>query len=152
MPITQWHYAFARSAIKQGISANNALTMAIKAGRGARRTDFLVVFRQVAGIPIKFDRLKFVPKKFRPSPALFTEPHTFMKHRFRFTTRLRIFDPKQNRTFEVYNNVTSDDYLTVGKVEQESVLRLDPAMEASEYIIESVQLIEAYHREFDPYE
>jgi len=140
---------FMKSAIRRGLSANKTLKLLRDAGLGYRRTIFLADFRSYLDIPAKTNLLRYVPRLYRPSKKLFTEPNVLQRHRYKYTVEIKVFKPKTGTSFTMHTNVVSDDALSRGEVEDIAFNNVLPSVEGSNFEIEGGFLSEAYHRKGD---
>ena len=142
---------FVKKAALMGLSANETLRILRSLGLGYRRSVFLADFRMYKKIPLLRNRLKYVPRKYRPSKDLFLQPKRWMSRRFAFTTEFRILKPETGEIFKMYSRVATDRWLTRGQAERRALRQIKSAIDRSKYEIVDYVLVEAWHKEGEPW-
>ena len=146
---TAWLYI--QRAVREGMSANETLRQLREVGLSYRRTDFLADYRRAAQIPVKADRLKYVPKKYRPGDALYIEQPGFMAREYRYTVKLTVRNTVTGEVRDIYNRMASDTELSIARMIEIAQEVSKGSLEESNVIIERALPVMAERRAAEPW-
>ena len=142
---------YIEKAVRMGLTANETLRQIRATGPAYRRTDFLADYRRLAQIPIKADRLKYVPHKYRPGPALYVPTITTMGAEYRYTVKLTVRNTVTGELTQIYNRLASDTPMTISKMLEIAVDVSKSPLEQSNVVIEGAMAVKAEHRANEPW-
>jgi len=135
---------FVRSFAKAGISKYRTWTYlrrwGLSYGKKAIYKDY-DFFRELFK---KAERIKHIPKRYRPSLDLFTKTKRMMTRKFKYGVRVKLFDYRTNEEREEMRYVSSDRILTRGYAEREALKSVRLGEKAGYYDIVSYRLEELW--------
>jgi len=111
---------FIPEMLKAGMSATAGLKLLRSEGMGYRRTDFLADFRDFAGVAMKRDPLRAIPKKYRPTEATIQRVDIKQTKKFYYNYKVEGYDIITREETETWITVASDDILTMEEAEAEA--------------------------------
>ena len=132
---------FIPEMLRAGMSATAGLNLLRSEGMGYRRTDFLSDFRDFAGVAMKRDPLRAIPKKYRPTEATIQRVDFQQTKKFYYNYKVEGYNIITQQDTESWITVASDDILTMDEAEAEAerlaeVYKLD--IEIARMIIDGV--------------
>jgi len=132
---------FIPEMLRIGMSATAGLNLLREEGMGYRRTDFLSDFRDFAGVAMKRDPLRAIPKKYRPTEATIQRVDIKQTKKFYYSYKVEGYNIITQQDTESWITVASDDILTMDEAEAEAerlaeVYKLD--IEIARMIIDGV--------------
>jgi len=128
MPINIRHWARLAMprAIAEGVSRNRFIGMIKETyGKAYRRTDILKDWAEISGIPEKTDRLKYVRRDYRPSPAVITETVGTQKALYVYHYEVTGYDRIQQKDIKTGMAVASQNLLTMDEALQLALTNMD---------------------------
>jgi len=111
---------FIPEMLRAGMSATAGLNLLRSEGMGYRRTDFLSDFRDFAGIAMKRDPLRAIPKKYRPTEATIQRVDFQQTKKFYYNYKIEGYNIITQEETETAITVASDDILTMEEAEAEA--------------------------------
>jgi len=111
---------FIPEMIKMGMTTSGGMDLFRSEGIGYRRTDFLSDWREFAGVAMKRDPLRAIPKKFRPTEATIQRTSYKQTKKFYYEYKLEGYDIITKEQTETFITVASDDILTMEEAEAEA--------------------------------
>ena len=150
--IRLWLQPYIMAAAKVNYGATRFLNEMRELGFAYRKTEYLFDYRSYHASFAQADRLKFVRRDYKPTPALFTEHRVMMQKSFRYNTKTTFYDDAGGVYSTRNSYVASDQQLTRGEVEAIVEDRLaDYAEDSAEGTVKAT-LSEAWHREGDAWD
>ncbi len=137
---------FIIKSIRQGLSANETLTMLRGAGLGYRRQDFLTDYSRLAQLPRKSDVLKNINLYSRPSPRTMVQGGDWMLRQYRYVTKITMLIPSSGDTVTMYKTLSSDDLMNRNDIEQSALDNATQYEGQSQPVVQSIQLHQAFYR------
>jgi hypothetical protein len=104
--------------IGQRMSATGALNMLKSLGLGYRKTDFLADWREMKGLEAKADRIKYIPKKLKPTPATITTTSESLSKEYSYIYKVKGRDSITGADKEVDWRYATDDLLSIEEAEE----------------------------------
>ena len=111
---------FIPEMLRAGMSATAGLNLLRSEGMGYRRTDFLSDFRDFAGIAMKRDPLRAIPKKYRPTEATIQRVDFQQTKKFYYNYKIEGYNIITQEETETAITVASDVILTMEEAEAEA--------------------------------
>lgn len=111
---------FIPDMLRMGMTATAGLSMLRDQGIGYRRTDFLADFRDLAGVAMKRDPLRAIPKKYRPTEATIQRVNVKQLKKFHYSYKVEGFNMITQEDTETWITVASDTILTMQEAEEEA--------------------------------
>jgi len=111
---------FIPDMLRMGLTTTAGLNMLRDQGIGYRRTDFLSDWRDFAGLAMKRDPLRAIPRKYRPTEATIQRTDFKQVKKFNYSYRVEGYDIITKQDTVTWITVASDDILTMGEAEAEA--------------------------------
>jgi hypothetical protein len=111
---------FIQSFVKQGLSANEALSSLISAGQGIRRQDFLNAYSYVRGTQQSAYPINAVRKDYFPDLSKMPDSLTDIRREYSYNVELKLKSHDTGQSFTKNITVTSDDFLRRGQIDDEA--------------------------------
>lgn len=140
---------FIKKGVAQGMSGNAILSSFRLQGFQIRTQTFYDDFRQIQGIAKKASTLKFTPKDKKLGRNSYTELDTFSRNRYRYVGEVRAVNNETGKEFTFNASTAGNKSIAVGDVEENILNSLERDKYGEDYTIQSVVLVEAYHRKND---
>lgn len=106
-----------QGGVRQGLSANVIQGVLRSQNLGIRRQSLLDIIRGVRGIEVAGARLRTLRRDFTPDPRRLPDALTKLRRPFSFTVRISGFDLSTGEDIVRHVNVSLDDPLTRGQIE-----------------------------------
>jgi len=106
--------------IRQGMSRVAGLSLLKSEGIGVRRQDFLSDWRDFAGVAMKRDPLRAIPKKYRPTEQTIQRTDFQQTKKFYYNYKIEGYDLITQDQTETWITVSTDDILTMEEAEAEA--------------------------------
>jgi len=123
MPITAMRglaRQFIPEMLRIGMSTTAGLNLLRSEGVGYRRQDFLADWRDFAGIAMKRDPLRAIPKKYKPTEATIQRTDFKQTKKFNYNYKIEGYDIITQEQTETFITVASEDLLTMEEAEAEA--------------------------------
>ena len=104
----------------QGVSANEALRRCIAAGMGARRTDFLKIYKEYTGVIEKQPAWKAIRKDYFATKRLYTESIKRMLNNFTYKAEIRFLNTRTQAIGKMTTSIGSDIVRRISEIEDEA--------------------------------
>ena len=111
---------FIPEMLRIGMSATAGYKLLYDEGMGYRKTDFLADFRDFAGVAMKRDPLRAIPKKYRPTEATIQRVDIKQTKKFYYNYKVEGYNIISKEQTESWITVASDDILTMEEAEAEA--------------------------------
>lgn len=111
---------FIPEMLRIGMSTTAGLNLLRSEGVGYRRQDFLADWRDFAGIAMKRDPLRAIPKKYRPTEQTIQRTDFQQTKKFYYNYKVEGYDLITQEQTETWITVASDDILTMEEAEAEA--------------------------------
>lgn len=112
--------AFARSAVSQGISANETLRQWLAAGEKIRRQDAMAVYRYASGEAAAGFTVRSIRKDYFPTDKTLPFAHTNIDTAYSFNVRLNLVDNETGERFTRNITVATDVRSTIADIENQA--------------------------------
>jgi len=106
--------------LRMGLTSAAGLRVLQGEGIGVRKTDWLSDWRDFAGIAMKRDPLRAIPKKYRPTEATIQRTDFQQTKKFYYNYKIEGYDIITQEQTETWITVASDDILTMEEAEAEA--------------------------------
>jgi len=135
------------AAIKAGISGNAFLGIIKKQyGKAYRHQEFQKDWREMAGIPEKTERLKYVRKEYRPTSSVITMTEGVQKRKYVYTFKMTGYDELQDKYVEEYMAVATDTLIPLDEAEKQAMENFQ--MYTPEVLVETFDAYSITQRKF----
>ena len=111
---------FIPEMIKRGLTTGGGFKELALGGITYRRTDFLKDWRDFAGVAMKRDPLRAIPKKYRPTEATIQRVEYKQTKKFYYNYKLEGYDIITQEETETWITVASDNIMTMEEAEAEA--------------------------------
>jgi len=111
---------FIPEMLRIGMSTSAGLNLLRSEGVGYRRQEFLADWRDFAGVAMKRDPLRAIPKKYRPTEATIQRTDFQQTKKFYYNYKIEGYDIITQEQTETFITVASDDILTMQEAEDEA--------------------------------
>ena len=111
---------FIPEMIKRGLTTGGGFKELGLGGITYRRTDFLSDWRSFAGVAMKRDPLRAIPRKYRPTEATIQRVEYKQTRKFYYNYKIEGYDLITQEQTETFITVASDDILTMEEAEAEA--------------------------------
>jgi len=111
---------FIPDMLKMGKTATAGLDLLNQYELSYRKTDFLKDFRDFAGVAMKRDPLRAIPKKYRPKEATIQRVDIKQTKKFYYNYKVEGYDIITQEQSETFITVASDNILTMEEAEAEA--------------------------------
>jgi len=138
---------FVRSFVEAGIPKERTFGTLLRWGLNYGRKKIYEDYDFYKRLKRNIERIKYVPKSYQPSRALFTKSKRLMTRRFKYGVRVYLFDYRTKETRSEMRYVSSDRLITRGKAESEALKSVLLGKRAGYYDIESFRLEELWESE-----
>ena len=113
-------------ALAEGLSVNRFIGIIKETyGKAYRRTTLLKDWREMAGLPEKEERLKYVRKEYRPDPASITPTLGAQQRKYVYTFQVTGMDTITGQEITQTMSVASDTLLTRAEAEEQALENYD---------------------------
>lgn len=106
--------------LRMGLTATAGLRVLKLEGVGVRKTDYLKDWRDFAGIAMKRDPLRAIPKKYRPTEATIQRTDFQQTKKFYYNYKVEGYDIITQQQTETFITVATDDMITMEEAEAEA--------------------------------
>ena len=138
---------FVRSFAKAGISKYRTWTHLRRWGLSYGKKAIYEDYDFFKSLFRKAERIKYVPKKYRPTLRLFTKAKRMMTRKYKYGVRVNLFDYRTNEVRTEMRYVSTDRLITRGYAEREALKSVQLGEKAGYYDIESYVLEELWQAE-----
>ena len=132
---------FIRSGVRKGLSAGQIGRALKRQGIGVRRTDLLAAVRHEKGIEVSATRLASIRKDRRFDPTKLPEAATKIRRNYSFTVEVTGLHQPTGKTVTRFVQISLDDVITAGEIEQEAADLMAQRFEDSKVIVDKVKIV-----------
>ena len=127
--------------LKMGLTRAAGMRVLQGEGVGVRKQDFLDDWREKAGLELKRDPLRAIPKQGKPTERTIERTTAVQRKKFNYNYDITGYDPILGKDIEDYITVASDDLISMEEAEEEAQRLADKYkvdIEIAEMIISGV--------------